>query len=171
MCSGKVFYDLEAGRADANDNRTAIVRLEQFYPFPKAKLQEVFASYEGATEIFWTQEEPQNMGGWTFVESRIREITPENISLKYVGRAASGSPARFYAIHEPNKTDWRTIGNQKIGRNFARGAEVSEKSRRRRKPKGNQINELCKVNKIYQRFRGELQPAIARNMRWMAANL
>ena len=101
VCSGKVFYDLEAGRADANDNRTAIIRLEQFYPFPKSKLQEVFASYSNVTEIFWTQEEPQNMGGWTFVESRIREITPENINLKYVGRVASASPATgSYAIHE-----------------------------------------------------------------------
>jgi 2-oxoglutarate decarboxylase len=101
VCSGKVFYDLEAGRADANDNRTAIVRLEQFYPFPAEKLKEVFASYENATEIFWTQEEPQNMGGWLFVESRIRRVLPQNVELRYVGRAASASPATgSYAIHE-----------------------------------------------------------------------
>jgi len=101
LCSGKVFYDLDAGREDANDNRVALVRLEQFYPFPKAKLQEIFADYQNATEIIWTQEEPQNMGGWTFVESRIREITPKNIELRYVGRTASASPATgSYAIHE-----------------------------------------------------------------------
>ncbi len=97
VCSGKVFYDLDAGRPD--DGKTAVVRLEQFYPFPKSRLAEVFASYENATEVVWTQEEPQNMGGWTFVESRLREIKG-NRSLQYVGRAASASPATgSYAIH------------------------------------------------------------------------
>ena len=60
----------------------------------------VFASYPDASEIVWTQEEPKNMGGWTFVEPRLRAIKPENVSLTYVGRAASGSPATgSYAIH------------------------------------------------------------------------
>jgi 2-oxoglutarate dehydrogenase E1 component len=99
LCSGKVFYDLDAGRTDSHDDRVAIVRLEQFYPFPKARLQEVFASYKNATQLFWTQEEPQNMGGWTFVQDRLREIKGD-LSLRYVGRAASASPATgSYAIH------------------------------------------------------------------------
>lgn len=99
LCSGKVFYDLDAGRTDATDDRVAIVRLEQFYPFPKARLQEIFASYPNAKQIFWTQEEPQNMGGWFFVENRLREIIGEK-SLRYVGRTASASPATgSYAIH------------------------------------------------------------------------
>lgn len=99
LCSGKVFYDLEAGRADADDDRVAIVRLEQFYPFPKTRLREVFASYPNATQLFWTQEEPQNMGGWTFVRNRLEEIKGE-LALRYVGRAASASPATgSYAIH------------------------------------------------------------------------
>lgn len=101
LCSGKVFYDLEAGREDARDNRIAIVRLEQFYPFPGEKLKEILASYPNATQIFWTQEEPQNMGGWTFVEPRLREIMPANMTLKYVGRTPSASPATgSYTIHE-----------------------------------------------------------------------
>ncbi|PYT00718.1 MAG: multifunctional oxoglutarate decarboxylase/oxoglutarate dehydrogenase thiamine pyrophosphate-binding subunit/dihydrolipoyllysine-residue succinyltransferase subunit [Acidobacteria bacterium] len=101
LCSGKVFYDLEAGREDEPDNRVAIVRVEQFYPFPAEKLKEIFASYPNANQIFWTQEEPQNMGGWTFVEQRIREILPEGRSLQYVGRVASASPATgSYKIHE-----------------------------------------------------------------------
>jgi 2-oxoglutarate dehydrogenase E1 component len=101
VCSGKVFYDLEAGREDARDGRVAIVRLEQFYPFPAEKLKEIFASYTNAKQILWTQEEPQNMGGWTFVEQRIREVLPEGRSLRYVGRAASASPATgSYKIHE-----------------------------------------------------------------------
>ena len=101
LCSGKVFYDLEAARQDALDARTALLRLEQFYPFPATRLKEIFASYANASEIFWTQEEPKNMGGWTFVEERLREILPANVGLRYVGRAASASPATgSYAIHE-----------------------------------------------------------------------
>jgi 2-oxoglutarate decarboxylase len=101
LCSGKVYYDLEAGREDARDGRVAIVRVEQFYPFPGERLKEIFASYPNATHIFWTQEEPQNMGGWTFIEPRLRAIKPDKVSLRYVGRAASASPATgSYAIHE-----------------------------------------------------------------------
>ena len=117
LCSGKVYYDLEAGREDAlkqssppseggvaaasADGVVAVVRLEQFYPFPAARLKEIFASYPNAKQIFWTQEEPQNMGGWTFVEQRLRDILPEGRSLRYVGRSPSASPATgSYAIHE-----------------------------------------------------------------------
>ena len=101
LCSGKVFYDLDAGREDSNDGRVAIVRVEQFYPFPAAGLKDVFASYPNASQVFWTQEEPENMGGWTFVEKRIRDIKPEHLTLRYVGRVASASPATgSYAIHE-----------------------------------------------------------------------
>ena len=101
LCSGKVYYDLDAGRTDSDDERVAIVRVEQFYPFPAEALKEVFASYPNASQIFWTQEEPQNMGGWFFVEPRLRAIKPENMSLSYVGRTPSASPATgSYAIHE-----------------------------------------------------------------------
>ncbi|MEO8042222.1 MAG: multifunctional oxoglutarate decarboxylase/oxoglutarate dehydrogenase thiamine pyrophosphate-binding subunit/dihydrolipoyllysine-residue succinyltransferase subunit [Acidobacteriota bacterium] len=101
LCSGKVFYDLEAGREDARDDRVALIRLEQFYPFPASRLKKIFASYPNANQVFWTQEEPQNMGGWTFVEPRLREIIPAGSTLRHVGRAASASPATgSYAIHE-----------------------------------------------------------------------
>jgi 2-oxoglutarate dehydrogenase E1 component len=101
LCSGKVYYDLDAGRERSNDGRVAIVRLEQFYPFPGERLREVFTSYPNATELFWTQEEPENMGGWQFVEGRLRQIKPEKMSLRYVGRVPSASPATgSYSIHE-----------------------------------------------------------------------
>lgn len=100
LCSGKVFYDLDASREESNDGRVALVRLEQFYPFPAARLKEIFASYPNATQLFWTQEEPQNMGGWTFVEDRLRDLGT-SLELRYVGRSASASPATgSYAIHE-----------------------------------------------------------------------
>ncbi len=101
LCSGKVFYDLEASHDEANDGRVALVRLEQFYPFPAESLKEIIASYPNATQLFWTQEEPENMGGWNFVEGRLRSIKPENMELRYVGRTASASPATgSYSIHE-----------------------------------------------------------------------
>jgi len=100
VCSGKVFYDLDAARETMDSSAVAVVRLEQFYPFPAAKLAEVFTSYPNANEIVWSQEEPQNMGGWTFVQPRLRRIMPANAALSYVGRAASASPATgSYAIH------------------------------------------------------------------------
>ncbi len=99
LCSGKIFYDLETARQEAHDAKVAIVRLEQFYPFPAERLREIFASYPNATQIFWTQEEPQNMGGWTFVEARLDEIKGDS-TLRYIGRTASASPATgSYAIH------------------------------------------------------------------------
>lgn len=100
VCSGKVFYDLDAVREENNKGDVALVRLEQFYPFPAEALTKIFASYSNSAEIVWTQEEPQNMGGWAFVEPRLRNIISENMSLKYIGRAASASPATgSYAIH------------------------------------------------------------------------
>ncbi|MEO7659574.1 MAG: hypothetical protein ABIV48_08165, partial [Pyrinomonadaceae bacterium] len=101
VCSGKVYYDLDAAREGVDSRNVAVVRLEQFYPFPAKKLSEIFASCPNVKEIIWTQEEPQNMGGWTFVEQRLRDIKPQNASLRFVGRAASASPATgSYAIHE-----------------------------------------------------------------------
>lgn len=101
LCSGKVCYDLEGARSDAKDERIAVVRLEQFYPFPAEGLKSIIAQYPNADELVWTQEEPQNMGGWFFVEPRLRELMHDGIRLRYAGRTASASPATgSYAIHE-----------------------------------------------------------------------
>ncbi len=130
LCSGKVFYDLEAGREDAGGENPAIIRLEQFYPFPFEKLKEIFAKYENATEIFWTQEEPKNMGGWFFVEPRLEEIKPDNMNLRYIGRVASASPATgSYAIHglEQEKIVNQALSKKVDEMSAASEPEVSEK--------------------------------------------
>jgi multifunctional 2-oxoglutarate metabolism enzyme len=129
LCSGKVFYDLNAARQDTRDSKVAIIRLEQFYPFPAEALKEIFASYENAAQLFWTQEEPQNMGGWTFVEPRLREIKGE-LNLRYIGRTASASPATgSYAIH--NLEQEKIVGDALIKEtdeiSSGSTAEVSEK--------------------------------------------
>lgn len=101
LCSGKVYYDLNVARQKSDDRKAAILRLEQFYPFPKTSLQEMFAAYPNAKELVWAQEEPQNMGGWTFVEPRLIDLLPGCERPRYVGRAASASPATgSYTIHE-----------------------------------------------------------------------
>ncbi|MFV0388385.1 MAG: multifunctional oxoglutarate decarboxylase/oxoglutarate dehydrogenase thiamine pyrophosphate-binding subunit/dihydrolipoyllysine-residue succinyltransferase subunit, partial [Pyrinomonadaceae bacterium] len=69
--SGKLFYDISNAREKLEKNNVAIIRLEQFYPFPAAAVQAVFSKYENVKSAIWAQEEPQNMGGWSFVEPRI----------------------------------------------------------------------------------------------------
>ena len=75
------------------DFKTAIVRLEQLYPFPKERLAALAAGYPKATRTIWVQEEPRNMGAWNFVLERTPEFLPNACALEYVGRAASPSPA------------------------------------------------------------------------------
>ncbi len=101
LCSGKVFYDLHAGRLKSGDEQVAIIRLEQFYTFPEARLREIFAGYPNAEQLVWAQEEAKNMGGWTFVEPRLMGLLERCPRPSYVGRAASASPATgSYTIHE-----------------------------------------------------------------------
>ncbi|HKF42898.1 MAG TPA: multifunctional oxoglutarate decarboxylase/oxoglutarate dehydrogenase thiamine pyrophosphate-binding subunit/dihydrolipoyllysine-residue succinyltransferase subunit [Thermoanaerobaculia bacterium] len=89
FCSGKVFYDLQAERAKRKSADIAIIRLEQLYPFPMDLLRSLLSTYPAAKDAFWVQEEPQNMGPWTFITSRLVLSTP----LHYAGRPASPSPA------------------------------------------------------------------------------
>ncbi|HEV2884030.1 MAG TPA: multifunctional oxoglutarate decarboxylase/oxoglutarate dehydrogenase thiamine pyrophosphate-binding subunit/dihydrolipoyllysine-residue succinyltransferase subunit [Pyrinomonadaceae bacterium] len=101
LCSGKVYYDLLEARKKAGLENVAIVRLEQFYPFPQKRLREVIASYPAAAELIWAQEEPKNMGGWTFVEERLFNLLPACERAIYVGRTPSASPATgSYSIHQ-----------------------------------------------------------------------
>jgi 2-oxoglutarate decarboxylase len=100
LCSGKVFYDLSDARKKSEDNLIAIIRAEQFYPFPLRALTDAIALYPNAKELVWCQEEPKNMGGWTFMESRLENLLPRCQRPRYIGRAASASPATgSYAIH------------------------------------------------------------------------
>jgi 2-oxoglutarate dehydrogenase E1 component len=93
LSSGKVYYDLAAERKKLNDQGTAIIRLEQFYPFPKKQLVDELNLYANATDICWVQEEPQNYGGWFFIEPRLRQLLKANQRLRYAGRAPSASTA------------------------------------------------------------------------------
>lgn len=106
MCSGKVYYDLAEARKKSEDRNVAVVRLEQLYPFPLRGIREMLASYPNANELVWAQEEPQNMGGWTFVQERLENLLPNCERPRYVGRSASASPATgSYSIHQKEQAE------------------------------------------------------------------
>jgi 2-oxoglutarate dehydrogenase E1 component len=103
FCSGKVFYDLAAHRAEVpNGATTALVRIEQIYPFPHDELRPVLARYPHAVDFRWVQEEPRNNGAWGFVKDLLTAMIAERrradgneaaMPLAYVGRPAAASPA------------------------------------------------------------------------------
>jgi 2-oxoglutarate dehydrogenase E1 component len=105
VCSGKVYYDLAAKREAADKTRdVAILRLEQIYPWPADMLKAALGRYRTAREWVWVQEESQNMGAWTFVAPRLRELT--GAEFQYVGRDASASPATgSHAVHEQEQAE------------------------------------------------------------------
>jgi 2-oxoglutarate dehydrogenase E1 component len=91
LCSGKIFYELLQRRSALKRTDVAIVRIEQLYPFPSFQLQDVIANYRQAKSWYWVQEEPENMGAWTFVKSQLEVLTEKPIA--YIGRKAAPSPA------------------------------------------------------------------------------
>ena len=96
LCSGKVYYDLLMERRERGIKDVAIVRMEQFYPFPAKSLKSAIEGYKNA-DVVWCQEEPENNGGWTFVDRRIESVLTclDGVAKRprYVGRKAAASPA------------------------------------------------------------------------------
>jgi 2-oxoglutarate dehydrogenase E1 component len=92
LCSGKIYYELSAHRDEQKDTATAVLRMEQLYPFPARRLAEIFKSYPGVTEWFWVQEEPRNRGAWCFMREMFGRLFP-TMPLGYIGREESASPA------------------------------------------------------------------------------
>ena len=96
LCSGKVYYDLAAARDAAKAWDIEILRVEQLYPFPTKAVKEILSKTPKAS-VVWCQEEPKNMGGWTFVRDYIEDIMAETgmqqQRLVYAGRDAAASPA------------------------------------------------------------------------------
>jgi len=100
-CSGKVYYDLVKKRSEKKSFDTAIVRVEQLYPFPHKAFAAELKKYPNLSELVWCQDEPQNQGAWFFVQHYIHENMAEGQKLGYAGRPASASPAVGYAhLHQ-----------------------------------------------------------------------
>ena len=100
FCTGKIAHELRKERQRRGDTRTAILRLEQLYPFPERDLEAALAQHSGAREFLWVQEEPANMGALNYLAPRLERLTRGG-PLRSVKRSASSSPATgSHAAHE-----------------------------------------------------------------------
>jgi 2-oxoglutarate dehydrogenase E1 component len=97
LCTGKVYYDMDASERRAAAENVAIARVEILYPFAKEQLERVIATYPNLKEIAWVQEEPRNMGAWKVMSRRMPDVLPEGVSLTYVGRQGRASPGEGYS--------------------------------------------------------------------------
>lgn len=101
FCSGRIFYDLVAERTRLASEDLSIVRVEQLYPLDVESIKAVVERCQDLHECIWVQEEPSNMGAWSFMRPILRDLLPKEISLSYVGRTRSASPAvGSYALHK-----------------------------------------------------------------------
>lgn len=91
LCSGKVFYDLDAYRRTSGRNDTAVVRLERLYPFPEDEVRAELSAYSAGAEVRWVQEEPANQGAWAFAGPRLAALAAGGVSC--VSRPAASAPA------------------------------------------------------------------------------
>jgi 2-oxoglutarate dehydrogenase E1 component len=100
FCSGKIYYDLLQERQKRGNADTALIRIEQLYPFPKEKVKSVLQKYN-ASEIFWLQEEHSNVGPWEYIRPHFNELLGAKEAVKYIGRDRSASPAAgSHALHK-----------------------------------------------------------------------
>jgi len=101
LCTGKVFYDLAAWRQRHEIADTALVRIEQLYPLPADAIRATLGGVDGATEFVWVQEEPENMGAWSYMSLHLPAVLPGGADLSVRSRPASASPAAGSSkVHE-----------------------------------------------------------------------
>ena len=96
LCSGKVAIDLEGAEARVGARGVAVARVEQLAPFQNSALRALLDRYPNLTEIVWVQEEPRNMGAWSFMEPRLRQLVTQierPVPVRYIGRPERASPA------------------------------------------------------------------------------
>ncbi|MGH2447290.1 MAG: 2-oxoglutarate dehydrogenase E1 component, partial [Chloroflexota bacterium] len=95
LASGKMAIELDAARGERDGNSSGVVlaRVELLYPFPREELSALVSGYPNLRHVVWAQEEPENMGAWSYIAPRLRQVLPENVPLCYVGRPRRASPA------------------------------------------------------------------------------
>ena len=108
FCSGKLYYDLLEEREKASIKESILVRVEQIYPFPQESLLDYLKLYENVQEWIWCQEEPQNMGAWSFVQPYItiilQKLAFKNVHFRFCGRPSAASPSEGYSkFHKINQ--------------------------------------------------------------------
>lgn len=101
LCMGKVYYDLADKRRSMGIEDTAIVRIEQLYPFPEKELAEILKQYTGVRQAVWCQEEPRNQGAWYSQKHHLLQVLGDSISLECVSRPAQASSASgSHKVHQ-----------------------------------------------------------------------
>ncbi|MDG1192555.1 MAG: hypothetical protein P8N03_01695, partial [Arenicellales bacterium] len=93
LCSGKVYFSLIDARAKSDDFKTAIIRIEQLYPFPQDQLESILKEYPKCKTVVWCQEEARNQGSWHRIQNQLSRATSSDQQLVYVSREPSASPA------------------------------------------------------------------------------
>jgi 2-oxoglutarate dehydrogenase E1 component len=129
LTTGKVHYALREAREARGLTDTALVRLEQLYPFPAAELAAVFAAYPTARDVGWVQEEPANMGAWRNVRHRLEAVVPAGHTLRFVARRSAASPATgFYATHQQQEAALieAALGDGEAPANGTNGVSVAQ---------------------------------------------
>jgi 2-oxoglutarate dehydrogenase E1 component len=97
LCTGKIAIDMLAHKLREQEQDVAIVRIEMLYPFPAEALKKVLTNYPGAHEIVWVQEEPLNMGAWSYMSSQLTTLFGPNIELNVISRPTRPSPATGFS--------------------------------------------------------------------------
>jgi len=100
VCSGKIFYALDAARREKQRDDVALVRVEQLYPFPVDEVRALLERHASATEVCWVQEEPANQGAWWFVRPLLSPLLRPDVRFSYIGRVEDASVATgSHTIH------------------------------------------------------------------------
>ncbi len=113
LCSGKFFYELDAARQIQPCEATALVRVEQLYPFPATELTAILAQFGRLTEVVWAQEEDRNHGAWRFVRDELEAILPSTCRLGHVARA--GTPSGACASLKAHRQEQRRLLAEALG--------------------------------------------------------
>jgi 2-oxoglutarate dehydrogenase E1 component len=143
LCSGKVIVDLESSTERTTAERVAVARVEQLAPFQNSALRQLIAGYPHLQEIVWVQEEPRNMGPWSYMEPRLRELVGDQYTVRYIGRPERASPA-VGSLATHNEEQARIVaaayadapepvnqnGNGRSGKRTAAGTTATEKAKR-----------------------------------------
>ncbi len=111
FCTAKMYYDLLDARTKGGSPamETALVRVDELYPWPGADVADIVDKYPNVEDVVWAQEEPKNMGAWTFVAPQLRVATGNMLTIRYIGRPERASPAEGYS--EAHKIEQARIIN------------------------------------------------------------
>ncbi|GER85907.1 2-oxoglutarate dehydrogenase E1 component [Dictyobacter vulcani] len=125
LCTGKISIDLLARARHEHNDDIAIVRVEMLYPFPGEEIKQVLVNYPQAREIIWVQEEPKNMGAWSYMSPRLAEIVDQSMTVDVISRPERSSPAAgfwdlYIAEQEKIITEASSLSLKQPGGNYVR---------------------------------------------------